>query len=118
MRKFYHHVTGLCELCHVELEDLPHILLPHCHLLKDRAIFLTIYLLETLSPSLEASSIASNILNSEDDQLKVQFFLDPTVIPEVIAAVQSEPNIISLILSVTTTWCYSMNRERIKLLGK
>ena len=57
-------------------------------------------------------------MNSEDDQLKVQFFLDPTVIPAVIAATQTEPEIIPLILSATTTWCYSLNRERIKLLGK
>ena len=105
-------------LCHVELEDLPHILLSRCHLLRERANYLTTYLSDTLSASPTASFIARNILNSEDDHLKVQFFLDPTVIPEIIAAAQSEPNILSLVLSVTTTWCYSMNRERIKLLGK
>ena len=96
---------------HVELEDLPHILLPRCHLLRERANYLTTYLSDTLSASPTASFIARNILNSEDDHLKIQFFLDPTVIPEIIAAAQSEPNILSLILSVTTTWCYSMNRE-------
>ena len=57
-------------------------------------------------------------MSSEDDQLKMQFFLDPTVIPVVIAAAQTEPDIIPLILSATTTWCYALNRERMKLLGK
>ena len=71
-----------------------------------------------LSQSLKASAIAHEIICSEDDQLKMQFFLDPTVIPAVISAAQTEPDIIPLILSATTTWCYSLNRERIKLLGK
>ena len=118
LKHFYQHVSGLCELCHTEIEDLPHILIPRCHFLRERANYLTTYLSDTLSASPTASLIAHNIMNSEDDQLKVQFFLDPTVIPEIIEAAQSEPNILSLILSVTTTWCYSMNRERIKLRGK
>ena len=118
LRHFYQHVSGICELCHVELEDLPHILLPRCPLLFERAHSLTIYFTEKISQSLAASTIARKIMDSEDDQLKVQFFLDPTVIPAVIAAAQTEPDIIPLILSETTTWCYSLNRERIKLLRK
>ena len=109
-------MSGICELCHVELEDLPHILLPRCPLLFERAHSLTIYFTDKISQSLAA--IARNIMDSEDDQLKQQFFLDPTAIPAVIAAAQTEPDIIPLILSATTTWCYSLNRERIKLLGK
>ena len=118
LRHCYQHVSGLCELCELELEDLPHILLPRCPHLKERALFLTNYLYDTLASSLTASTIAEKILNCEDDQRKMQFFLDPTVIPEVITAAQKEPDIVPLILSITTTWCYSMNRLRIKLLGK
>ena len=118
LRHFYQHVSGVCELCHGELEDLPHILLPKCPLLLERAHSLSIYFTDKLSQSLKASAIANEIMSSEDDYLKMQFFLDPTVIPVVIAAAQTEPDIIPLILSATTTWCYSLNRERMKLLGK
>ena len=64
-----------------------------------------------------ATTIFYNILNSEDDNKKVKIFLDPTVIPEIIAASQ-EQDLTNLFLGVTTTWCYSINRERVKLMGK
>ena len=56
-------------------------------------------------------------MSSEDDN-KVQFVLDPSAIPDVIAAEQTMPGTLKLILSVTTTWCHSLNKVRIKLLGK
>ena len=118
LRHFYQHVSGTCELCEEEVEDLPHILLPKCALLKDRAVILNRFAKETLSVSEKATQLFTEIFDGEDDNLKIQLLLDPSVIPKIIAAKQSEPNILPLLLSVTTTWCYSMNRMRIKLLGK
>ena len=88
----------------MELESLPHILIPYCPRLLDRAA--------------SASQIFETIMNSKDDDKKTQFVLDPCALPEIIAAEQKEPGILALLLTVTTTWCYSLNRERIKQLGK
>ena len=118
LRHFYQHVSGTCELCEEEVEDLPHILLPKCPLLKDRAVILNRFAKETLSVSEKATQLFTEIFDGEDDNLKIQLLLDPSVLPKVIAAKQCEPNILPLLLSVTTTWCYSMNRMRLKLLGK
>ena len=119
VRHFYPHVTtGLCELCGTEVEDIPHIILPKCTALKSRAESLLIFANNTLAISLRASEILRTILHCEDDILKVQFFLDPTVVPDVISAIQEDKSILNLILGVTTTWCYSLTRQRNKLLGK
>ena len=117
LRHFYQHVSGLCELCGEELEDLPHILLPKCPMLKDRALTLHRFAINSLSKSEKANSIFNSIYNGKDDNKIVQLLLDPSVVPEIIAATQSEPAILQLMLSVTTTWCYALNRTRSKLLG-
>ena len=106
LRHFYPLVTsGLCELCGIGVEDIPHIILPKCSALKDRSNSLLSFASNTLANSSAASAILRNILSSEDDFLKVQFFLDPTVLPDVISANQKDKNILNLILSVMTTWC-------------
>ena len=122
VRHFYPHITGLCMLCITdnteEIEDLPHILVPRCPLLFSRASILLKFARESLLKSRAAGDIFDRIMNSKDDTEIVQFLLDPSVVPEVIAAQQNEPGILELLLDVTTTWCYSLNRTRVKLLGK
>ena len=119
VRHMYPHMsTGLCELCGIEVEDIPHIVLPKCAALKNRADSLLTFANNTFSVSTRASAIFNEIQESKDDILKTQFFLDPTVIPMVITAFQEDYNILNLIFSVTTTWCYSLIRQRNKLLGK
>ena len=63
-----------------------------------------------------ARILFENFMSSEDD-IKVQFVLDPSVIPEVIAAEQALPGTLEQILDITTTWCHSLNKARNKLLG-
>ena len=99
------------------MEDLANIVLPRCEQLRDRADQLLRYAKESLSTSESESIIFEEIYTSYDDIKKTQFFLDPSVVPEVIAAQQIEPGLLDLILSITTTWCYSLNRTRLKLLG-
>ena len=117
LRHFYQHVTGLCELCGREVEDLPHILLPQYPLLKDRADLLKRFARDTLSENKTASEIFFAIFDDEDDNAKMQILLDPSTIPIIIAATQIDEDVLQQILKVTTTWCYSMNRTRVKLLG-
>ena len=118
LRHFYQHVSGICELCGEEVEDLPHILLPKCPLLTDRDYILHRFAIDALTASERAASIYNTIFSGKDDYKKIQFLLDPSVIPEIIAATQDEPKILQLFFSITTTWCYSINRTRNKLLGK
>ena len=49
------HVSGICELCEEEVEDLPHILLPKCLLLKDKAVILHRFAKETFFVSEKAA---------------------------------------------------------------
>ena len=110
-------VSGICQLCELELEDVEHIILPKCPKLQDRAQILHRYAEDTLSTCAVAAFIYENIMiKGKDDNLKVQFMLDPSVIPEVISAAQIENNLLYKMLRVTTTWCYSLVKARRKLL--
>ena len=120
LRHFYTNISGICELCTNELEDLPHILIPRCPNLHQRAAILMRYAREKLSCSDTDAHRAAYILfekfmSSEDDN-KIQFVLDPSTIPDIIAAEQAMPGTLKLILNVTTTWCHSLNKVRTKLL--
>ena len=78
---------------------------------------LILYGRDRLSESPIASSIYENILASQDSEKIVQFLLDPSAVPEIIAATQNIPEILPLFFRVTATWCYSLHRTRLKLLG-
>jgi hypothetical protein len=55
----------------------------------------------------------------EDDQeLWIQFVLDCSLFPSVIAAAQKEPAVLQLLFRATRIWCYSLHRTRLKLLGR
>ena len=110
-------VSGICQLCELELEDVAHIILPKCLKLQERAHILRRYAEDTLSICAVAASIYENIMiKGKDDNMKVQFMLDPSVIPEIISAAQIDNNLLNTILRVTTTWCYSLVKTRRKLL--
>ena len=119
LKHFYKHLSGVCELCSIEQEDLPHILTPRCPKLHQRVATLVAFARESLSDpeSSTAAAIFEKYLACKDDKLKVQFLLDPSVIPEVIAAEQSKAGTLQQLMNVTTTWCYSINKLRIKLQG-
>ena len=67
LRHFDQQVSGLCQLCHQEVEDLPHIVLPRCPHLVTRATILTKFAFETLSISVAASTIFHKIMNSKEE---------------------------------------------------
>ena len=116
----YPNISGICELCNKELEDLPHILVPRCPLLSEKALSLVTFARESLFNSETDNGVAraifENKLSGEDDSF-VQFLLDPSVVPEVIAAEQNFPGTLQKLMSITITWCYSLNRTRVKLKG-
>ena len=116
LRHFYpDKVSGLCELCFEEYEDIPHIILPKCTILKDKVATLYTFAQDTLANCKAAAHIFENIvISGRDDNLKVQFLLDPSVIPQVITATQIDKCVLPELFKVTTTWCYSLVRTRRK----
>ena len=107
--------TGICELCGSEEEDLSHILVPRCPLLHERRNLLLEYSRTVLQQSSTCSTIFEDILPTDNF---VQFILDCSVLPVVIHAAQHDKTILPLFFKISRTWCYSMHRTRLKLLGR
>ena len=110
--------SGLCELCGEEQEDLSHILLPRCPLLQDRKDALLQYWRTVLIQSPAASVLVENILASNDEDKLLKFILDCSVLPEVTLAAEDDPAVLPLLSKITRTWCYSLLRTRMKILGR
>ena len=117
LRHFSAEHSGLCELCGRETEDIAHLVIPRCPMLQERRALLIEYTEGVLSESLDCQNIFKSILKSSEEQ-QVQFFLDCSVIPEVIKAAQSNNSILTLLFRATRTWCYSLHRTRLKMLGR
>ena len=49
---------------------------------------------------------------------KVQFLLDCSTLPEVIAEVQNKSDILVDLFKFSRSWCYSINKSRLKLIGR
>ena len=109
--------TGICELCGLEEEDLPHILVPRCPHLLERRNLLVDYSRNILRETPALSLIFENALK-ENEQDFVQFLLDLSVRPDVIKNAQSDKNTLPLLFKISRTWCYSMHRTRLKMLGR
>ena len=110
--------SGLCELCGLEIEDLPHLLIPRCPSLQERRALLLEYSRTVLHGSTVCSTIFENILKAEEEELFVQFLLDCSVLPPVISGAQLDKEVLPLLFKITRTWCYSLHRTRLKLLGR
>ena len=108
----------MCELCGVEVEDLAHILLPKCPTLMDRKGPLVDYCKLVFSNNKVCQDIFENILKEKDQATKVQFLVDCSVLPVVIKAAQVDEKILTTLFKATRTWCYTMHRSRLKLLGQ
>ena len=117
LRHFSTEHSGLCELCGLEAEDIVHLLVPRCPKLLERRSLLIEYTEGALRESQVCLNIFKNILESSQEQ-QVQFFLDCSVIPEVIQAAQTDNSILTLLFRTTRTWCYSLHRTRLKILGR
>ena len=117
LRHFSPSNTGICELCDLEVEDIAHLLVPRCTALQERKLFLMDYSQQILQHHVEALEIFHTIFSSNEDT-RVQFLLDCSVIPSVIQASQKNKLILPALFKVTRTWCYSMHRTRLKLLNR
>ena len=117
LRHFSEEISGVCELCKTESEDISHLLVPRCKALKDKRASLLEYSTSVLKDSPEAMILFNTHINS-DETTMVQFLLDCSVIPAVIAAAQQDEQILKSLFKVTRLWCYTMHRARLQLLQR
>ena len=110
--------TGICELCATEEEDLAHILIPRCPHLQDRRLLLVEYSRSVLHQSPTCTKILEDMLSCSNQDTLVQFLLDCSALPDVIRAAQLDNTVLPLLFKISRTWCYSMHRTRLKLLGR
>ena len=110
--------NGYClssSLCNSTHETLDHILLwcPAYHNLRERLMKLWLS-----NPYPHIKNIIITTLNGSSHNL-MQFLLDPSTHPQIILLAQNlgdEPLRIAFYL--TRTWCFSIHRERAKILGR
>ena len=99
-------------------DDYSHILL-HCSGLIDERRRLVSFTKSFLAANSEAESIVNEyLLYSNDDDIRLQFLLDCSVLPLVIQSQQSGTDIINVLFRVTRTWCRSLHVARSRKLGR
>ena len=107
--------SGLCASCGQELEDIEHIVLPRCPKLIERKPYLLEYVRSRLSSLPVCSELFERAISANTEIETVQFLLDPTAVPAVITANNDDPSVFKTLLRVTTTWCHSLHKARLKL---
>ena len=99
-------------------EDLPHIL-SNCPGLDKIRKTLTIFTTTKSSGLPSEVKEFVRLYTMSHHPLFVHFLLDCSQFPEVIASTQKYgPEILPKVFHITRTWCYSLHRERLKLLKK
>ena len=100
------------------LEDLTHILAKCEALASTRSKLLTFSLIQARPFPPEVFSLVTTFCNPSHPYF-VSFLLDCSHFPEVISLVQCHgQDILSILLHITRTWCYSLHRERLVLLNR
>ena len=109
----------LCPSCFgLEIsEDVEHILL-HCPSLSTTRASLAKFTLDYAKDNPDIQSVLLEY-TKPTNPLFVQFLLDCSVIPRVISLTQLYgTNTLFKLFKVTRAWCYSLHRNRLKLLGR
>ena len=117
LRHFTDNKEGICQACSSnEIGSIEHILLT-CPSLENHRLKLlgmidqTDSLDETKSLIKKTMSLLSNV--------SVQLLLDCSSMPEVIVLRQAlGEKVLEDLFKFSRTWCYTINRERLKLLGR
>ena len=99
------------------LGDLPHLLL-HCSSLAYRRTVLFDYWKSLAAKNPECSSLVNSMISAAAE-IQIQFILDCSAIPEVasLALIHGDQPL-ALLYKMTRTFCYSIHRERLKLLNR
>ena len=121
-RFWSHNKAGICLLPVCKnfniSEDLEHILL-HCVGLSAERRRLQDFTTKFISDKPIAKTITSAYLFFAPDNVRMQFLLDCSVLPQVITAYQSHgPIIHQQLFRISRTWCRSLHIARMKALGR
>ena len=117
LRHFSKDHDGSCKICDENCEGTTEHLLVECSALSE-CRHLQIYALTGRNDISDTSKELIAIFAQKSTNEFTQLLLDCSVIPEVIAASQSDENILPEIFKFTWTWCFSMHMRRLKLLGQ
>ena len=111
--------SGICKLsetCQIE-EDITHFI-QHCSALNNTRE----KLLNFTQSYLKSYPLVTAIVElycTPESRLFPQFIIDCSVLPEVITAVQiNGKDILTHLYNITRIWCYSLHRDRLKILGR
>ena len=107
---------GLCRLpgCSSEVGDLPHIL-TSCPALDDTRTKMISLWTAFLVPRPNLLPVIKEYTISNEN-LFIQFLLDPSCLPMVISSTRTNQNILQDCLYLTRTWCYAMHLTRSRLM--
>ena len=116
------HWSGVTATCKLSLtcntaEDIPHIL-KHCVALEQTRTRLTVFTRSYCTSRPVISCLVERYCEV-NCSLYVQFLLDCSVLPDVIAAVQVHgQGILTDLFNITRMWVYCLHRDRLKCLGR
>ena len=118
--QFLRHFTendGSCTLCNTnDFGSIEHLLIL-CPALTDTRNGLLKKLNESPTLTQTTKTIIVQSFHSVDSS--TQMMLDPSTTPEVISATQLEgPSILEEVFRFSRSWCYSLHKTRLKLLGR
>ena len=103
--------------CHQVVENIEHILVS-CKALEVKRTKLRSLWLSKAAQSPRLHQLVISVLSSSEEEIS-GFLLDPSVHPETIRLHQLHGDIIhSDLFYLTRTWCHSLNKERLKNLGR
>ena len=121
-RHFTSNTSGSCLLCQENGEanpptgDLPHILL-QCPSLASRRSLLAEYWV-SLTKNCQVARKVITEFQTKPTEYQMQFLLDCSVIPTIIAETQHHDGVLNLLFRLTRTFCYAVHRERLKKLNR
>ena len=106
---------GVSTTCYNQPETIEHILVQCSAYSECRQ---RLYSLWLSTQNIVAHNLVCEALSSDTEYL-VQFLLDCSVLPHVISATQSHgPEILNILFHLTRSWCFSIHRQRMKMLGR
>ena len=88
-----------------------------CPALEQKRSLLKDYLYQETSDKFDLKQLFDDILQASTHEV-VQFLLDPSVVPRVIAGCQTKVYFLPEIFRLTRTYCYGLHRRRLQLIGR
>ena len=89
-----------------------------CPALEDKRVLLKNFWMQPTQSSLQLQKLLETIQSFSSTVSLVQFLLDPSVIPAVIAGCQKSLYTLDDVFTLTRTFCYGLHRRRLQLNGR